>query len=128
MEQFTVSSKKHTDVIEITREVNKKLSGLELNSGVNIWVPHTTAAVTVNESADPSVMSDLVDQLAEVIPWENNYNHREGNSAAHIKSVLTDCHQWVPVVNDELKLGRWQGIFFLEWDGPRTRKIQLFPD
>ncbi len=125
--QFNVSTQERTDVIDITNQINNRLKEIELDAGVNVWVPHTTAAVTVNEAADPAVMRDVTAQLADLVPWDNNYQHMEGNSAAHIKSILTDCHQWLPVQNGKLDLGRWQGVFFLEWDGPRTRKVQLYP-
>lgn len=125
--KLTLKTDKRAQAIDITSMVESRLSELEIDSGVNIWVPHTTAGVTVNEAADPAVMSDLIDQLEELIPWDNNYQHMEGNSAAHVKSILLDCHQWLPVENGSLALGRWQGLFFLEWDGPRSRNLYIYP-
>lgn len=124
--KLSIDTNQRSEAIDITRRVKESLDELSLQSGINIWVPHTTAGVAVNESADPSVMSDLIDQLEEFVPWNNNYNHREGNSAAHIKSVLFDSRQWVPVKDGKIQLGRWQGIFFMEWDGPRTRKVIVY--
>ncbi len=126
--EFNVQTSSRAEAVDITREVENTLGELSPERGVDVWVPHTTAGITVNESADPAVMTDLVDQLEEFIPWNNNYKHREGNSAAHVKSVLLDCHQWLPVENQSLQLGRWQGIFFMEFDGPRTRKVVVHED
>ncbi|MFP4687627.1 MAG: secondary thiamine-phosphate synthase enzyme YjbQ [bacterium] len=126
--KLSIQTTKRAEAIDITAKVEAGLPKLEVGSGINIWVPHTTAGVTVNEAADPAVMADLISQLEEFIPWENNYRHREGNSAAHVKSVLLDWHQWIPVKNNSLGLGRWQGIFFMEWDGPRNRTCYIYPD
>jgi len=90
-----------------------------------IFVPHTTAAVTINESADPSVKSDILKVLNQIIPWEANYRHLEGNSPAHIKSTLVGSSELVAIDNQRLILGTWQGIFFCEFDGPRTRKVDV---
>jgi secondary thiamine-phosphate synthase enzyme len=90
-----------------------------------ISVPHTTAAVTINESADPSVKSDMLMILNRIIPWEADYRHLEGNSPAHIKSTLVGSSEWVAIENRRLVLGTWQGIFFCEFDGPRTRKLHV---
>ncbi|MGM0380971.1 MAG: secondary thiamine-phosphate synthase enzyme YjbQ [bacterium] len=126
--ELTIESNQHSEAIDITSRVENAVQELNPDRGVNVWVPHTTAGITVNESADPAVMTDLIDQLEEFVPWNNNYKHREGNSAAHVKSVLLDCHQWLPVNNGQLQLGRWQGIFFMEWDGPRARKTIVYED
>ena len=126
--ELTVKTTSRSEAIDITRDIKGALGNLSPARGVNIWVPHTTAGITVNESADPAVMTDLMDQLEEFVPWKNNYKHREGNSAAHVKSVLLDCHQWLPVENGSLQLGRWQVIFFMEFDGPRTRKTIVYED
>ena len=85
-------------------------------------MPHTTAAVTVNEAADPAVMQDVLTTLDKLVPWQDNYRHMEGNSAAHVKSVLTGSTLRLPVQGGRLSLGTWQGIFFMEYDGPRSRK------
>ncbi len=90
-----------------------------------IFVPHTTAAITINESADPSVKADILMVLNDIIPWEANYRHLEGNSPAHLKSTIVGASEFVTIRKNELLLGTWQGIFFCEFDGPRTRKIHL---
>lgn len=97
-------------------------SGIE--SGVcYILVPHTTAAVTVNEHADPSVVEDIIAQLEVMVPWHNNYRHGEGNSAAHIKASLMGNSEVVFIEGRRLFLGTWQGIFLCEFDGPRSRNV-----
>lgn len=127
--KFTVSSEQHTQAIDVTERINTALDRTEGEpGGVHVWVPHTTAGITVNESADPDVMHDLIAQLEKVVPWEGDYDHYEENAAAHIKSVLLGSHQWLPVSESRLDLGRWQGVFLLEWDGPRDRTIALHPD
>ncbi|MFB6344400.1 MAG: secondary thiamine-phosphate synthase enzyme YjbQ [bacterium] len=124
--QLTVSTNSHSQAVDITEDINNALVDLHSgSSGVHLWVPHTTAGITVNESNDPAVMSDLIDQLESVVPWDGSYDHAEGNAAAHIKSILLGSHQWVPVSDGTLDLGRWQGVFLLEWDGPRERTVQV---
>jgi len=88
-----------------------------------VFVPHTTAAVTINENADPSVARDIDAALTQLVPFAAGYTHSEGNSAAHIKAVLVGSSEMVPVVNGRLQLGTWQGIYFCEFDGPRSRKL-----
>jgi secondary thiamine-phosphate synthase enzyme len=88
-------------------------------------VPHTTAGITINESADPSVRRDILMVLNQVVPWKADYKHMEGNSPAHVKSSLVGASQTVVVENGKIMLGTWQGIFFCEFDGPRSRKLQL---
>jgi len=90
-----------------------------------LYVPHTTAAITINESADPSVKSDILMVLNEFVPWEANYRHMEGNSPAHIKSTLVGASELIAIEKGRLGLGTWQGIFFCEFDGPRTRKLHV---
>lgn len=90
-----------------------------------LYVPHTTAAITINESADPSVKNDILMILNEVIPWKAPYRHLEGNSPAHIKSTLVGPSELIAIENGRLVLGTWQGIFFCEFDGPRTRKVHV---
>lgn len=123
---LTVKSKSRTDLIDITSEVQKQLAASGLEEGLCIlYVPHTTAAVTINENADPTVKSDILKVLNKIIPWDDDYRHSEGNSAAHIKSSLVGVSQVIPIENGRLILGTWQGIFFCEFDGPRTRKIHV---
>ena len=101
-----------------------KQSGIE--EGICfLYVPHTTAAVTINESADPSVKSDILMILNEIVPWKAKYRHMEGNSPAHIKSTMVGASEMIAIENCSLVLGTWQGIFFCEFDGPRSRKIHI---
>jgi secondary thiamine-phosphate synthase enzyme len=90
-----------------------------------VYVPHTTAGVFINENADPDALSDILGTLEALVPWENGYRHAEGNAAAHIKATLVGTSQTVPVRNGRLALGRWQGIFFADFDGPRERHFQV---
>jgi len=90
-----------------------------------LYVPHTTAAVTINESADPSVREDILMILNQMVPWKAPYRHLEGNSPAHVKSTLVGASELVAIENSRLVMGTWQGIFFGEFDGPRTRKIHV---
>jgi len=90
-----------------------------------LYVPHTTAAITINESADPSVKDDILMIINRLIPWEAEYRHLEGNSPAHIKSTIVGASELIAIDNNQLVLGTWQGIFFCEFDGPRTRKVQV---
>ena len=122
----TIKSKNRTELIDIT----SKVQDVVLSSGIGqglcmLYVPHTTAAVTINESADPSVKDDILMILNSIIPWKAGYRHLEGNSPAHIKATLVGPSELIAVENDRLILGTWQGIFFCEFDGPRTRKVQV---
>jgi secondary thiamine-phosphate synthase enzyme len=125
--EFKVKSGSRTQLIDITAEVQTVLREAGIREGLcMIFVPHTTAAVTINENADPTVKSDILKVLNQVIPFEANYGHMEGNSAAHIKSSLVGASELVALVDGRLQLGTWQGIFFCEFDGPRRRRVQLF--
>lgn len=123
--EFSVETSQRSQAIDITDRVESALASINGGSGVNVWIPHTTAGITVNESADPNVMSDMIDRFEKIIPWDDDYDHIEDNAAAHIKSQLLGSHQWLPVSDSTLNLGRWQGVFLLEWDGPRTRTVQI---
>lgn len=110
--------------VDITGEVQQAVAKLGISDGaVVVYVPHTTAAVTINESADPDVASDLNDALSRLIPESGDYRHAEGNSDAHVKSSLVGCSETVLVEGGRLVLGTWQGVFFCEFDGPRTRNV-----
>jgi secondary thiamine-phosphate synthase enzyme len=124
---LNVKTKARTEFVDITADVNRLLqTKSEAQSGMCLlFVPHTTAAVTINESADPSVKRDILNVLNQVVPWDANYTHLEGNSAAHVKSTLVGASQQVAVENGRLVLGTWQGIFFCEFDGPRNRKLHV---
>ncbi|MDJ0667027.1 MAG: secondary thiamine-phosphate synthase enzyme YjbQ [Desulfobacterales bacterium] len=124
--EFKVKSGSRTQLIDITSDVQAALREAGVRDGLcMIYVPHTTAAVTINENADPTVKSDILKILNQVIPFEANYGHMEGNSAAHIKSTLVGASELVAVRNGKLQLGTWQGIFFCEFDGPRRRRVHL---
>jgi len=123
---LTVKSKSRTQFIDITSDIQKMVRTSGISEGLcMLYVPHTTAAITINESADPSVASDILMVLNEVIPWKAEYRHLEGNSPAHIKSTLVGASELIAVENGNLVLGTWQGIFFCEFDGPRTRKVNV---
>jgi secondary thiamine-phosphate synthase enzyme len=126
MMKLTVKSHQQTELIDITADIQLMVEKSGLKSGMcMIFVPHTTAAVTINENADPTVKSDILGILNNVIPWEANYRHLEGNSPAHIKASLMGASEMIAVENGHLILGTWQGIFFCEFDGPRTRRVHI---
>ncbi len=119
-----VYTEKRTHFIDITDQIKEILEESKVIEGIcHIYVPHTTAGIFINENADPDVKWDIENTLEKLIPWENNYQHVEGNAAAHIKSVLVGSSVSIPVSRGRLLLGTWQGIFFAEFDGPRTRKV-----
>ncbi len=123
----TVKNGTKTELIDITSKIQEIIASSNIKDGLcHLFVPHTTAAVTINESADPSVKADILMVLNKIIPWEADYRHLEGNSPAHIKSTIVGASELVAIENSRLVLGTWQGIFFCEFDGPRTRKIHVF--
>jgi len=123
---LSVTTRNRSEMIDITSKVEEELNRSGLKDGVCfLFVPHTTAGITINESADPSVATDIQEMLNKLIPWEGSYRHLEGNSAAHIKSSLIGNSVMVFVESGHLKLGTWQGIFFCEFDGPRSRKLYI---
>lgn len=125
---YTIPVKSHsrTEFIDITNEVQKTIKQSGIKDGlICVYVPHTTAAITVNENADPSVQADILKELNKVIPFSDSYAHSEGNAAAHIKSSILGCSQIMMVENSSLVLGTWQGIYFCEFDGPRSRKVYI---
>lgn len=130
METFSVKTSSRTDLVDITREVVAAVAGTGLRDGLCVvYVPHTTAGITINENADPAVRADIEATLEGIVPWKGSYRHAEGNSAAHVKASLMGFSIMVPVSGGRLVLGTWQGIYFCEFDGPRTRKVhvQLLP-
>jgi secondary thiamine-phosphate synthase enzyme len=124
---FQVNTKSRNQMIDITDEVSSIVGQSGISSGdVIVYCPHTTAAITINENADPSVPHDILLVLEELAPHSNpGYRHSEGNSDAHCKSVLVGCSKQLLVKNGALELGTWQGIFFCEFDGPRSRKVYV---
>jgi len=124
--KLTVKSTKRTEFIDITSRVQDTVRSASGGSGLcMLYVPHTTAAVTINESADPSVKDDILMVLNKIVPWEAGYRHLEGNSPAHVKATLVGSSELLAIEHDRLVLGTWQGIFFCEFDGPRTRKVHI---
>lgn len=122
--EIEVRSTKRVEFIDITSRVQEVVAASGVTEGVClIFVPHTTAAVTVNEHADHSVVYDIVERLSSLVPERASYRHTEGNADSHIKSSLIGSSVMVPVGNGKLLLGTWQGIFFCEFDGPRTRRV-----
>jgi secondary thiamine-phosphate synthase enzyme len=123
---LTVKTRERTELVDVTSDINQLIQKSGIDQGLcMLYVPHTTAAVTVNESADPSVKTDMLMILNKIIPWEADYRHLEGNSAAHIKSTLVGSSELIAVENRKLALGTWQGVFFCEFDGPRSRKLHV---
>jgi len=118
-----VRTRSRDELVDITSQVAAVVGDSGIEEGlVTVYVPHTTAGVTINENADPSVVHDLLAALDQAVPWKQGfYRHGEGNSAAHVKSSLVGCSAQVLVRGGELRLGTWQGIYFCEFDGPRSR-------
>jgi secondary thiamine-phosphate synthase enzyme len=115
-----------TEFIDVTRSVQEAVNNAGVEDGICIiFVPHTTAAVTINENADPSVVQDMIMELNKIVPFQDHYRHMEGNSPAHIKASLVGCSKIVFVQSGKLVLGTWQGVFFCEFDGPRNREVRL---
>ncbi len=126
MKTIKVSTSRREEMVDITSEIRGLVSKNQWRDGVlYLYCPHTTAAVTINESADPSVSRDIISSLSRLIPHRGDYHHVEGNSDAHIKSSLIGCSEVVFVEDGSLVLGTWQGIFFTEFDGPRNRKLYV---
>ncbi|SLM31822.1 conserved hypothetical protein [Desulfamplus magnetovallimortis] len=121
-----VQTGNRTDMIDITGKIAQAVHDRGINNGlVHVYSMHTTAAITINENADPDVERDIAATLDQLIPWENNYRHLEGNSAAHLKTSLVGPSELIPIENGKMVLGTWQGVFFCEFDGPRNRKVNL---
>jgi secondary thiamine-phosphate synthase enzyme len=124
MSDFEINSSKQVEMIDVTAEVRRHVKNSGVKKGmVVVFVPHTTAAVTINENADPDVVRDMVMELNKVVPFDDGYRHGEGNSAAHIKSTLVGASETLLVRDGEPVLGTWQGIYFCEFDGPRRRRL-----
>ncbi len=124
--EHTIQTTKHNQMLNITHLIQQDVKDSGVSSGiVTIFIPHTTAAVTINENADPDVIHDILLGLEKVSPDRREYQHFEGNSPAHIKASMMSSSSTVIIENGKLKLGTWQGIYFCEFDGPRTRKIYV---
>ncbi|MEI8181905.1 MAG: secondary thiamine-phosphate synthase enzyme YjbQ [Desulfomonile sp.] len=124
MKAIQVRTQSRIQFVDITSEVKDAISVSGVREGLAlVFVPHTTAAVTINEAADPSVVSDIISKLSQMVPHRDNYRHSEGNSDAHIKASLIGSSVNLVISGGALVLGTWQGIFFCEFDGPRQRKV-----
>ncbi len=123
---FEVSTSRRSQLLDVTAEVAAAVERAGVAEGVcHVFVPHTTAGVTINEGADPDVARDIEARLAQMVPHEAGYQHAEGNADSHIKTVLIGPECTAPVRGGKLALGTWQAVFLCEWDGPRTRRVQV---
>ncbi|MBN2543005.1 YjbQ family protein [bacterium] len=130
MNRISVSTSSRNEMIDITRKVQDVVSQAGINEGICVvYVPHTTAGVTINEGADPSVQTDILSWLTKLVPShqdpQTNFHHSEGNSDSHIKSTIVGSSVNLIVSSGKLSLGTWQSIFFCEFDGPRTRRVYV---
>ena len=124
MEHFTVETGKRAHFVDITPQVAAALAARKVHEGVvTVFVPHTTCGVTINENADPDVVTDMLAALERMVPWQTGYRHGEGNAAAHVKASLMGSSARVLVREGRLQLGTWQAIYLCEFDGPRTRSV-----
>ena len=123
---LSVKTRERIELVDVTSEINQLVKKSGIDQGLcMVYVPHTTAGVTINESADPSVSMDIKNHLNELIPRDDRFAHAEGNADAHIKSTLVGCSATLLIHNGALVLGTWQGVFFCEFDGPRNRKVHV---
>ena len=126
LKTLSVQTSSQTEMVDVTGQVQKELSASGVEEGrLTLYVPHTTAGVTINEGADPAVKADILMVLNQMVPWKANYKHMEGNSPAHVKASLVGSSETVIISGGRLILGTWQKIFFCEFDGPRNRKLHL---
>ncbi len=126
MEKIEIRTSKRNEFIDITPKVSRFVERCGVKNGICfLYAPHTTAAITINESADPAVKNDILKKLSEIVPENAGYSHAEGNADSHIKSSLVGCSAIVPIEKGSLALGTWQGVFFCEFDGPRSRNVLL---
>jgi secondary thiamine-phosphate synthase enzyme len=123
---ITVRTRCQTEMIDITARIQQQVTDSQIADGLCVvFVPHTTAAVTINENSDPAVSRDILMVINKMVPWDEAYRHLEGNSPAHLKASIIGSSETIVVENGRLVLGTWQGIFFCEFDGPRTRKLEI---
>ena len=126
MQTLSVKTNRRTQLVDVTARVQKVVASSGVVTGIcYLYVPHTTAAITINECADPDVARDVEGTLDRLIPAAGQYRHSEGNSDSHVKAVLVGASQIIHVEAGKLALGRWQGVFFCEFDGPRERQLQV---
>lgn len=123
---FQVRTSARDQMVDITAQVRVALKDSDVTDGIcTVFIPHTTAAVTINENADPDVVRDFIYEMDKIVPWSDGYHHFEGNTAAHIKASMMGFSEQILIENGRLVLGTWQGIYFCEYDGPRTRKVHV---
>lgn len=125
MKELVIKTSRHTEFVEITEPVQAVIDGAGVKEGLCIcFVPHTTAGITINENADPDVVTDMIYALEQAVPWKDtNYRHGEGNTAAHVKSSMMGHSAHILIRSGKLQFGTWQGIYLCEFDGPRSRKV-----
>ena len=124
--KLSVNTSKHTQMLNITGMIQRCVEDSGVRSGLcTVFIPHTTAAVTINENADPDVVRDFTMEINKLVPWENGYLHMEGNSAAHLKASMIGFSEQIIIEDGRLVLGTWQGIYFCEYDGPRRRSVYV---
>ncbi|TDI85802.1 MAG: YjbQ family protein [Caldithrix sp.] len=124
LKEFSIRTNQQVELVKLTGQVQKLLEESGVQEGIcHVYVPHTTAGITINEGADPDVIRDMTMELNKIVPLEDGYRHAEGNSAAHIKASMMGSSVAVIIENGKLVLGTWQAIFFCEFDGPRTRRV-----
>jgi len=124
MKQLNIKTSQQTEMIDITGDVRRAVKDSGLGRGIcYVYVPHTSAGVTINENTDPHVKDDILNQLARIVPQKGEYKHGEGNSAAHIKTSIVGSSEVIFVENGKLVLGAWQSVFLCEFDGPRSRNV-----
>ncbi len=122
--EFSIRTNRQVEFVKLTSQVQKLLDESGIQEGIcHVYVPHTTAGITINEGADPDVVRDMTMELNKIVPFEDGYRHAEGNTAAHIKASMMGSSVAVIIENGKLVLGTWQAIFFCEFDGPRTRRV-----
>jgi len=123
---ITVRTRCQTEMIDITARIQQQVTDSQVVDGLCVvFVPHTTAAVTINENSDPAVSRDILMVINKMVPWDESYRHLEGNSPAHLKASIIGSSETIVVENARLVLGTWQGVFLCEFDGPRTRKLEI---
>jgi len=124
--EVSVSTSRRNEFVDVTEKVRSVVRESGVKEGcVHLYVPHTTAAVTINENYDPAVKSDILNKLSDIVPAGAGYSHAEGNADSHIKASIIGSSEFIPVTGGDIDLGRWQGIFFCEFDGPRSRRMLI---
>jgi secondary thiamine-phosphate synthase enzyme len=127
MKELVIKTSRHTEFVEVTTQVQSVIDGGGVKEGLCIcFVPHTTAGITINENADPDVVTDMIYALEQAVPWKDpHYRHGEGNTAAHVKSSMMGHSAHILIRGGKLQFGTWQGIYLCEFDGPRSRRLWI---